>query len=114
MDAPFEIREYTADGRSPFAEWFDDLDSVTAARVDRYIRRLECGNFGAAKVVGEGVSELRLEFWAGLPRVFRTGRKDADYPAGRREQAATGRGHRCRDCALEALPAGEERKMIWL
>lgn len=69
MSAPFEIREYIEDGRSPFAEWFDDLDSVTAARVDRYIRRLESGNFGAANVVGEGVSELRLDFGPGY-RVY--------------------------------------------
>jgi putative addiction module killer protein len=69
MGAPFEIREYTEDGRSPFAEWFNDLDSVTAARVDRYIRRLESGNFGAAKVLGEGVSELRLDFGPGY-RVY--------------------------------------------
>jgi putative addiction module killer protein len=69
MSALFEIREYTGGDRSPFAEWFDELDSVTAARVDRYIRRLESGNFGAAKVVGEGVSELRLDFGPGY-RVY--------------------------------------------
>jgi putative addiction module killer protein len=69
MSALFEIREYIEDGRSPFAEWFDGLDSVTAARVDRYIRRLESGNFGAAKVLGEGVSELRLDFGPGY-RVY--------------------------------------------
>jgi putative addiction module killer protein len=69
MSALFEIREYTEAGRSPFAEWFEDLDAVTAARVDRYIRRLESGNFGAAKVVGEGVSELRLDFGPGY-RVY--------------------------------------------
>ena len=69
MSAPFEIREYTEAGHSPFAEWFDDLDSVTAARVDRYIRRLESGNFGAAKILGEGVSELRLDFGPGY-RVY--------------------------------------------
>lgn len=69
MNVWFEIREYTQGGRSPFAEWFDNLDSVTAARVDRYIRRLESGNFGAAKVVGEGVSELRLDFGPGY-RVY--------------------------------------------
>jgi putative addiction module killer protein len=62
MSTPFELREYIEDGRSPFGEWFGKLDSVTAARVDRYIRRLEAGNFGAAKVLGEGVSELRLDF----------------------------------------------------
>ena len=69
MGALFEIREYIEAGKSPFAEWFDDLDSATAARVDRYIRRLESGNFGAAKVLGEGVSELRLDFWPGY-RVY--------------------------------------------
>ncbi|MCO5052065.1 MAG: type II toxin-antitoxin system RelE/ParE family toxin [Verrucomicrobiae bacterium] len=69
MAAAFEIREYTIEGRSPFAEWFDGLDAVTADRVDRYIRRLESGNFGVAKVVGEGVSELRLDFGSGY-RVY--------------------------------------------
>jgi len=69
MGALFEIREYIEDGKSPFAGWFDDLDSVTAARVDRYIRRLESGNFGAAKVLREGVSELRLDFGPGY-RVY--------------------------------------------
>ena len=61
----FEIREYSVAGDSPFGDWFDELDSVTAARVDRYVRRLESGNFGAAKVVGSGVSELRLDFGPG-------------------------------------------------
>ena len=44
-------------------------DSVTAARVDRYIRRLESGNFGAAKALREGGSELRLDFGPGC-RVY--------------------------------------------
>ena len=69
MNGSFEIREYIADGHSPFAEWFDELDAVTADRVDRYIRRLEAGNFGAAKVLGEDVSELRLDFGPGY-RVY--------------------------------------------
>jgi putative addiction module killer protein len=69
MSALFEIREYTEAGHSPFAKWFDDLDPVTAARVDRYIRRLESGNFGAAKMLREGVSELRLDFGPGY-RVY--------------------------------------------
>lgn len=69
MNAPFEIREYTEADRSPFAKWFDALDSVTAARVDRYLRRLESGNFGAAKALDAGVSELRLDFGPGY-RVY--------------------------------------------
>ena len=69
MDAMFEIKEYSGFGSSPFAEWFDSLDAVTAARVDKYIRRLEAGNFGAAKVLQEGVSELKLDFGPGY-RVY--------------------------------------------
>ena len=69
MAETFEIREYTEAGRSPFAEWFDDLDAVTAARVDRYLRRLEAGNFGAAKSLRDGVFELRLDFGPGY-RVY--------------------------------------------
>jgi putative addiction module killer protein len=69
MNGSFEIRQYMEGGRSPFAEWFDDLDAVTAARVDRYVRRLETGNFGAAKPLHEGVFELRLDFGPGY-RVY--------------------------------------------
>jgi putative addiction module killer protein len=69
MNGSFEIREYTEGGRSPFAEWFDDLDAVTAARADRYVRRLEAGNFGAAKPLRDGVFELRLDFGPGY-RVY--------------------------------------------
>ena len=42
---------------------------MTAARVDRYIRRLETGNFGAAKPLRDGVFELRLDFGPGY-RVY--------------------------------------------
>src|SRR5271167_2302638 len=69
MNGSFEIREYIADGCSPFAEWFNGLDAVTAARVDRYLRRLEVGNFGAVKSLRDGVFELRLDFGAGY-RVY--------------------------------------------
>ena len=69
MGELFEIREYAEDVRSPFAEWFDELNPVTAARGDRYIRRLESGNFGAAKMLRDGVFELRLDFGPGY-RVY--------------------------------------------
>jgi putative addiction module killer protein len=65
----FEIKEYLEEGHSPFAEWFNALDAVTAARVDKYIRRLENGNFGAAKPLREAVFELRLDFGPGY-RVY--------------------------------------------
>ncbi len=69
MAETFGIREYTEGGRSPFGEWFDDLDPVTAARVDRHLRRVEAGNFGAAKSLRDGVFELRLDFGPGY-RVY--------------------------------------------
>ena len=76
MNGAFEIREYFEAGRSPFAEWFDGLDGVTAERVDRYLLRLEAGNFGAAKPVREGVFELRLDFGPGYRVYFgREGRR---------------------------------------
>ena len=65
MIGSFEIREYTEAGRSPFAEWFNGLEAVTAARVDKHIRRVEAGNFSATKSLREGVFELRMDFGPG-------------------------------------------------
>jgi putative addiction module killer protein len=65
MNGSFEIREYIEAGHSPFGEWFNELDSVTAARVDKHIRRLEARNFGAAKALRNGVFELRMDFGPG-------------------------------------------------
>jgi putative addiction module killer protein len=69
MNGSFEIREYVENGRSPYAEWFGDLDSVTAERVDKCLLRLEQGNFGAAKVLQDGVFEVRMDFGPGY-RVY--------------------------------------------
>ena len=76
MNGSFEIREYVDNGRSPFAEWFGDLEKVTADRVNMYIRRLEAGNFGAAKPLQDGVFEVRMDFGPGY-RVYcgREGRR---------------------------------------
>ena len=48
---------------------FDGLDPTTAARADRFIRRLEAGNFGATKSLRGGLFELRLYFGPGY-RVY--------------------------------------------
>ena len=69
MNGSFEIREYVENDHSPYREWFDDLDRVTAARVNMYVRRLEAGNFGAAKSLQDGVFELRMDFGPGY-RVY--------------------------------------------
>jgi putative addiction module killer protein len=69
MNGSFEIREYVENGRSPYAEWFDGLEKVTAARVSTYIRRIAAGNFGAAKALQEGIFEVRMDFGPGY-RVY--------------------------------------------
>ncbi|MGA2166615.1 MAG: type II toxin-antitoxin system RelE/ParE family toxin [Terracidiphilus sp.] len=56
-------------GREPFTEWLNGLDVQTRARVRVRIDRLEDGLFGDVEPVGEGVSELRLDFGPGY-RVY--------------------------------------------
>ena len=76
MSELFEIRLYVKNDRAPFVDWFEDLDPSAAARVDRYIRRMEQGNFGHSQAVGEGVLELKIDAGPGY-RVYygREGRR---------------------------------------
>jgi putative addiction module killer protein len=63
----FEVRR-TAD----FIDWLTDLKDVQArARIAKRLDRLADGNFGDAKSVGGGVSELRFTFGPGY-RVYFT------------------------------------------
>lgn len=65
-----DIREYeTEDGRSPFAEWFDDLDATAAAKVTTALTRLGQGNTSNVKGVGSGVFEVKIDFGPGY-RVY--------------------------------------------
>jgi putative addiction module killer protein len=53
-----------------FAKWLADLRDATAgARVAARIRRLALGNPGDVRPVGEGVSELRIDYGPGY-RVY--------------------------------------------
>jgi len=56
-------------GHEPFTDWLNGLDVQTRARVRVRIDRLEGGLFGDVEPVGEGVSELRLDFGPGY-RVY--------------------------------------------
>ena len=65
-----ELRYYlSADGRSPFARWFEDLNAVAGAKVVRALARIEQGNLSNVKSVGEGVLEYRIDFGPGY-RVY--------------------------------------------
>ena len=65
------LREYvTVDGMSPFRKWIHDLRDVGArAKIRVRLNRVRLGNFGDAKAVGRGVSELRIPYGPGY-RVY--------------------------------------------
>ncbi len=53
-----------------YARWFQNLrDRQARLRIDARIRRLSLGNPGDVKPVGEGVSELRIDYGPGY-RVY--------------------------------------------
>jgi putative addiction module killer protein len=61
----YEIRQ-----TETYADWFSNLrDRQARARIDVRIRRLSLGNPGDVKPVGEGVSELRIDYGPGY-RVY--------------------------------------------
>ena len=65
----FEVQQ-----TSVYAAWFRSLrDRDARGRIDIRIARLQLGNFGDAKSVGDGVHELRMTFGPGY-RVYFTRR----------------------------------------
>lgn len=67
-----EIQYYRApNGKKPFTEWLESIrDKSTQNRIDKRLERLEDGNFGDCKSVGDGVLELRLPFGPGYRIYF--------------------------------------------
>lgn len=60
-----------------YAQWFDSVrDRQARVRIDARIRRLSLGNPGDVTPVGEGVSELRIDYGPGY-RVYFVQRGDA-------------------------------------
>ncbi len=58
-----------------YAQWLDGLRDIRArARVLARVERLAAGNPGDVKAVGEGVSELRIDYGPGY-RVYFTWRE---------------------------------------
>ena len=57
------------DGSCPFADWFDCLETRAALKVRTALARIEAGNMGDVKPVGEGVSERRIDYGPGY-RVY--------------------------------------------
>jgi putative addiction module killer protein len=60
-----------AKGQEPFSVWLKSLKDVKAVGIIlRRIRRIGDGNFGDVEPVGEGVSELRIDFGPGYRIYF--------------------------------------------
>jgi putative addiction module killer protein len=56
----------TSEGVVPVAEWLEGLaDAKTKARILTRIGRAEQGNFGDFKALGDGISEMRIDFGPG-------------------------------------------------
>lgn len=75
---PKKVIPYIApDGKEPFTEWINNLrDVMGRKRILVRTRRLEQGNYGDCKHVGEGVSELRMFFGPGYRVYFGETEKD--------------------------------------
>ncbi len=62
-----EIRKTTL-----FAKWIDSLQDIRArARIQARIERLATGNPGDVKPVGDGVSEMRIDYGPGYRVYYR-------------------------------------------
>jgi putative addiction module killer protein len=60
---PRAVENYiTAADREPFEEWVQSLGVTVRSRIDIRIRRVEMGNLGDHRSVGDGVYELRFNF----------------------------------------------------
>ena len=67
-----EFTEYIdANGKSPFAQWFDALDAVAATKIRVYTTRVELGNYFNVEPIGEGLSEIKIDFGPGYRVYFR-------------------------------------------
>jgi len=67
----YEIFHYqTADGLDVYDTWLDHLaDADAVSRIIRRVDRIQSGNFGDHKSVGQGVWELRIDYGPGY-RVY--------------------------------------------
>ena len=59
----------TEEGKAPFDDWLNKLETTAARKVRTALARFETGNMGDVKPVGQGVSERRITFGPGY-RVY--------------------------------------------
>lgn len=60
------IYYYTIDGKCPYQEWFNNLDTSIQLRVDKRVEKLRGGLYGDNKKLQKSeLSELRMDFGKG-------------------------------------------------
>lgn len=65
-----EIREYiTEDKNSPFADWFNELNSQAANKVNTYLTRIQEGNTSSLKPIKGSFQEVHIDWGPGY-RVY--------------------------------------------
>jgi len=69
---PRELRIYeTEQGEVPFSSWLDSLRNQGArARIRKRLDRVELGNLGDYRSVGEGVFEFKIDYGSGYRIYF--------------------------------------------
>lgn len=73
METTERTAEYycTKDEKVPFLEWYESLrDRKTQQRIDARLTYVRAGNLGKCRTVGEGVTELILDFGPGYRIYF--------------------------------------------
>lgn len=59
------------DGKEPFTEWFNSLRDIMArVKLRQRLDRMEHGNFGDVEPVGQGVSEIKMDYGPGYRIYF--------------------------------------------
>ena len=89
-----ELRRYQiAAGDEPVTQWLPDLaDRQARARILARLERLELGNFGDCKLLGDAISKLRVDWGLRVASLLWTRSADRHGPAMDRRQAQA----RCR------------------
>lgn len=60
----------TSEGKEPFTDWLNRLqDAMVRKRILVRVSRLQKGNYGDYKIIGEGIKEARMFFGSGY-RVY--------------------------------------------